>query len=96
MNLAIQKCFNIPRDHYVTNGTLVNNNNNLKNQAIDGLIEDLFCFIDPFFGGKKIQREPSIDLTSSILGQILLFHVANPFNFDMDPDPWIRILGSVS
>ena len=28
MNLAIKKFFNIPSDHYVTNGTLVNNNNN--------------------------------------------------------------------
>ena len=27
MNLAIQKCFNMPSDYYVTNGTLVENNN---------------------------------------------------------------------
>ena len=27
VNLAVQKCCNILSDHYVTNGTLVNNNN---------------------------------------------------------------------
>ena len=35
VNIAIQKCFNIPSDHYVTNGSLVNNNNNNSKHILE-------------------------------------------------------------
>ena len=47
VNLAIQKCFNIPSDHYVTNGTLVNNKHilelyvNLKETKIIVILKEL-------------------------------------------------------